>query len=355
MIWQDFLTEVILQTVLITFFVLSMIMVLEYINVFSMGHVNDFMQKHTSFQIIVAAVLGLLPGCVGSFTAVSLYTHNVIGFGALMSNLIATTGDEAFFMVSLMPEKAFIIFLILLVLSVTVGYIINFIAKKYTVPCGNQIHFMLHKHVEAELGVRGNLKDNFRHVSYKRLIIIGAILIFIVMTFLGFFEEEEHHDESALSALSITFLVLSLVSLFVIVTVPNHFLEDHIWHHVIGKHFKKISIWTFVALLAIFVLTNIVDINSFVTESNQNHLKIIFLLTAILIGLIPQSGPHLIFITLYCTNPGMFPFGALLANCIVQDGHGAIPLFAESKKEFFIVKGIKVLIAFVLGSILIYQ
>ena len=43
------------------------------------------------------------------------------------------------------------------------------------------------------------------------------------------------------------------------------------------------------------------------------------------------------------------PLGALLANCIVQDGHGAIPLFAESKKDFFIVKGIKVILALIVG------
>jgi hypothetical protein len=40
----------------------------------------------------------------------------------------------------------------------------------------------------------------------------------------------------------------------------------------------------------------------------------------------------------------------LLANCIVQDGHGAIPLFAESKKDFFIVKGIKVVLAAAVGA-----
>ena len=97
---QEFLTDVVGQIVVITFFVLSMIMVLEYLNVFSKGHVHGFMQRNSGFQILIASFLGVVPGCIGSYTAVSLYTHNVIGFGALLANLIATTGDEAFLMMS---------------------------------------------------------------------------------------------------------------------------------------------------------------------------------------------------------------------------------------------------------------
>lgn len=357
---NEFLSDVILQTVLITFFVLSMIMVLEYINVLTQGHVNDFMHKHSSLQIIISSILGLLPGCIGSFTAVSLYTHDVVGFGALMSNLIATTGDEAFFMVSLMPDKAWLIFLVLLVLSVVVGYSINLIAKRHPMPSGNQMHFMLHKaHDHAPQPVGGNFVENFKHLSVKRIVLIASIILFIVMTALGFFEEHHHEaaehaeeaEEGLLSPMSITFFVLSLVSLFVVVTVNNHFLEDHIWHHVIGKHFAKVAIWTFVALLAIFVLTNFVALDDWISSFNKQNVEIVLLLVAILIGLIPESGPHIVFITLYCS--GVVPFGVLLANCIVQDGHGAIPLFAESKKDFFIVKGIKAGLALLIGLVMI--
>ena len=79
----------------------------------------------------------------------------------------------------------------------------------------------------------------------------------------------------------------------------------------------------------------------------SSHIEIVLLLVAVLIGLIPESGPHIVFITLYCS--GAIPFTVLLANSIVQDGHGAIPLFAENKRDFFLVKGIKAAIAIVIG------
>jgi hypothetical protein len=73
----------------------------------------------------------------------------------------------------------------------------------------------------------------------------------------------------------------------------------------------------------------------------------IVLVIALLVGLIPQSGPHIIFITMFAN--GLLPFSILLANSVVQDGHGAMPLLAESGRSFFILKGIKLLIGILIG------
>ena len=64
----------------------------------------------------------------------------------------------------------------------------------------------------------------------------------------------------------------------------------------------------------------------------------IILVVACLVGLIPQSGPHLIFVTLYAR--GEIPFGVLLASSIVQDGHGMLPMLAQSRRAFFLVKAV---------------
>ena len=67
------------------------------------------------------------------------------------------------------------------------------------------------------------------------------------------------------------------------------------------------------------------------------------ILLAIAFGLIPESGPHLVFVTLFAS--GVIPFPVLLANSIVQDGHASLPLLADSKKSFVIAKAVKVAIA----------
>ncbi len=350
----EFFFDVVVQSILVTFFVLCMITLLEYVNVVTQGYVNGFMKKHLSWQVFLSSVLGILPGCLGSYAAVTMYTHDIIGFGALMSNLIATTGDEAFLMFSLMPDKALIIFLVLFGLSVVIGCIINIFSNKKVVKIRNLTHFQLHKtHDTENQKIKGRIADNIKNISPRRLSLIISLLVFIVLILTGFLNE--HHDEGEMSAedniIKITFTVLSLFSLFVILKVSEHFLEEHIWHHVIGKHFKKVFLWTLAALTVIFLLENIFDFASLIKNYDSKNVEFVMLLIAIAIGLIPESGPHIVFISLYLS--GSIPFAVLLANSIVQDGHGTIPLFAENKRDFFVVKGLKTIIAVLIGLALL--
>ena len=52
---------------------------------------------------MLGAFLGVIPGCLGAFAAVSLYSHRNLSFGALVAAMIATSGDEAFVMFSMFP------------------------------------------------------------------------------------------------------------------------------------------------------------------------------------------------------------------------------------------------------------
>lgn len=73
------------------------------------------------------------------------------------------------------------------------------------------------------------------------------------------------------------------------------------------------------------------------------------LIIAVLIGIVPESGPHLIFVTLFAS--GTIPFSILLASSISQDGHGMLPMLAESKKGFIAVKVVNMIFAFIVGAI----
>ena len=125
------------------------------------------------------------------------------------------------------------------------------------------------------------------------------------------------------------------VILIIVAVAKEHFLQEHLWEHVIKVHLPKIFIWSFGVILAITILEHYVDVQGIVNSNPY-----IVLLVAILIGIIPQSGPHLIFVLLFAN--GTLPFSILLANSIVQDGHGALPLLAESRRAFLLSKGIKI-------------
>jgi hypothetical protein len=53
------------------------------------------------------------------------------------------------------------------------------------------------------------------------------------------------------------------------------------------------------------------------------------------------------FVTLFAE--GMIPFSILLASSIAQDGHGMLPLLAESKRSFIVVKLINLIYALAFG------
>jgi hypothetical protein len=140
-----------------------------------------------------------------------------------------------------------------------------------------------------------------------------------------------------------TYIIVTLIGLFIVTTVPDHFLNEHLWKHTIKRHIPRIFIWTLVAFLVIDVFLAYFDLDHWISSNTM-----IMLVLALLVGIIPQSGPHIIFVTLFAE--GAIPFSVLFANSIVQDGHGAIPLLAESPRSFITMKAIKLAIGTIAGT-----
>ena len=73
---------------------------------------------------------------------------------------------------------------------------------------------------------------------------------------------------------------------------------------------------------------------------------LIFLICA-LVGIIPESSPHMIFVMMFAN--GLIPFSILLTSSIVQDGHGMLPLFSYTIKDSVLIKMFNLLFAIVIG------
>ena len=97
-------------------------------------------------------------------------------------------------------------------------------------------------------------------------------------------------------------------------------------------------------LLVLGILLQHIDIGEWISDNTA-----LMILLATLIGIIPESGPHLIFVTLFAA--GAIPFPVLLASSISQDGHAALPLLAESRKSFVWAKLINCGIALAAGYV----
>ena len=112
------LIDIIRNSILITGLVIVMMMMIESLNIESKGLFFNGLKKTKIGQVVFGALLGSVPGCMGGFATVSLYTHRMFSFGALIAMMIASSGDEAFVMLAMIPEQALIIFAILFVVAV---------------------------------------------------------------------------------------------------------------------------------------------------------------------------------------------------------------------------------------------
>ena len=280
------------ETLSICLLVMLMMTLIEVFNVTTRGKLFNRLSGSRVGQVVLCAILGVTPGCLGGFAGVSLYTHRMVGFGALLAMLIATAGDESILMLSLFPGKAMAMFTGLFCLAVIVGIITEYILDK-----SGKRHLKDDRHID----------DNFEiHECDEE-------------------GHEEHHEEGFRHKIV-------------------HFFTDHLWKHVIKRHLPSIFAWTFGVLLAVGLLSAYVDIEAWIKGNTG-----IMILIAVLVGLIPQSGPHIVFVTMFAN--GLLPFSVLLANTISQDGHACLPLIAENKRSFAYAKLLKSVLAIVAGFI----
>jgi hypothetical protein len=342
----EIFSDVFHSTLMITCFVIVIMLFIELINVFTQGNWSKWLEKKPALQVVLAALLGLIPGCFGGFAAVGMWTHGVLSFGALLAAMITSVGDEAFVMLVQMPQTAFLLFGILLIIGILVGLIIDKVGLKVMRPKNMEQHLVVHKHE--------HLEPKLRNPTFTRILLITGLGLFIIGMSVGFFGDEPAKgiNQAPVGSLSLPldeswfngiFLVLAILMLVTFFFVDDHFLEEHLWKHIIRQHVPKIFLWTFGALMLIHFLVQSVELSQWVTN-NQWWV----LLFAVLIGFIPESGPHLVFISLFLS--GQIPLSILLANSITQDGHSTLPLLAESKIGFLHVKVLNGLIGLLAGT-----
>jgi len=325
------------QAVMITGFVFIMMLLIEYINVSLKGKWSNALSGQTWKQYVFAALLGAVPGCLGAFTAVTLFSHRLMSFGALVAVMIATSGDEAYFMFAQMPQTAIIITVLIFIIGIGAGFLTDKIFdSNKLVEKLNLKKLPIHEEDQCKCFQKNILFENIFKISVYRIVLISILSIFLILISSGYIAQ------NAKLWIQVSLFLTLIFALFIVITVPEHFLKEHLWDHIVKKHLLKIFSWIFGILLIFNILMIYID----VTELISDNLFIV-LLFAVLIGIIPESGPHLIFITLFIQ--GSIPISILLASSIAQDGHGMLPLLAESKRAFFAVKAINILVAFAVG------
>ncbi len=401
---MSILTSIVRNTehaLIITGFVMAMMLLLEYVNVMTRGRADAALSRSPRGQIALGTLLGALPGCLGAYATVSLFIHRVLSLGALVATMIATSGDEAFVMLALFPRQAMLLFGLLAVIGLATGLLVDLLSP------GRRF-----SSVERPLRYRSHHDGEPRCVCFSFAEFLAqwrackphrGLLTLMLLLFLGgvlsgrtghqhlsgdamleppaqlehlhdhasehehtaedgeeIQHEEAHADDPAPAIASdphdhaahaeswswvrISLLLAGLIALFIVASVPDHFLEEHLWNHLVRVHVWRIFLWTLGALLVVEVALPSLHLDGIIQQQPY-----MVLLLACLFGLIPQSGPHLVFVSLFAS--GAIPFTTLLASCIVQDGHGMIPLLAHSRRDFIVVKLINLAVGLSIGVV----
>jgi hypothetical protein len=126
-----------------------------------------------------------------------------------------------------------------------------------------------------------------------------------------------------------------------------HFLKEHVYGHILKEHIPKLFLWIFIPLTLVEFLIQNFDFASLI--SGMPVLALIVF--AALVGIIPESGPHMIFLILY--SKGLIPFSVLLVSTLSQDGHGLLPLLSHTVKDTLYVQIFTTAFSLVIGMILL--
>lgn len=327
----------IVDALMITAFVAVMMIAVEYLNVLTRGAFEKGLRAAPALQYGAAVLLGAVPGCLGAFTVVALYSHQVVTLGAVVGAMIATFGDEAFVMLAMLPRTALWLMLGLAAVGFVVAPVVDRFAGSRRYAPDSCPRLSIHAEECGCFPGREILAQWVRPTPHRLLLLVAmaAFTLWVVLGGPGL--------PPAWSWVRVTLTVVAAFGAFVVATVPDHFLTDHLWGHVALHHVPRIFAWTAAVLVGLAVVEQAAGIEV-VTAAGPWAL----LLMAALIGLIPESGPHLVFVTLYAA--GHLPLSILVASSVVQDGHGMLPLLAESRADFVRVKLVNLGVGLAVGG-----
>lgn len=364
----------------VTAFVGVALLVFGVINYKMKGRLLTFIGKNRKWHLVIGACLGLIPGCGGAILIMPLYVKKTVSLGVVVAALIATAGDSAFVLIA-KDFRAFVLLSVVsLVVGVISGYIVDyfkigekFIAKmemakvknscdcKGTNVCpvkhfgheaGDEIGRILHKESKhhQHFGTMGYRITHHGYLFYLALLAVG--LVFGVMNVLSISITNQFWLDFVLY-----FGVAGTLISIVLMIAGKKFFSDETHEEVELKlgSFKEtlvhsaeetafVGAWVFVA----FFVFELVALAFGGGESLLFATGFVAVLIAAAVGTIPGCAPQIIFISLYIQ--GLFPFAALLACGISQDGDALFPLLAMNKRAAFVVTLITTVVAVIVGG-----
>ena len=279
---------------------------------------QTFLHRHKKFDILIAAFLGILPGCGGAIMVMTLYVKKAISFSAVLTTLVATMGDAAFLLIAAKPKAALIILPLAYVVAIITGYIAK-IFEKSIAP----------EFTPRTISIEENTVNNTpKFFYYLWMILIIPGIIFGIYNAFG---QSLSFIVSGYDIVTIISFAGALLSVFIWLFNPTSDVQI-----AECKEKTAISVTDLTCFVTAWVIVAFLtfDVINYFTGGSMFE-RISFLgplvpLVAILVGFIPGCGPQILITTLYIG--GHIPMSAQIGNAISNDGDALFPAIVISPK-----------------------
>ncbi len=319
-----------------------------------------FVHYHHSrhYQVLVASLLGALPGCGGAIVITSQFVAGKVGFGSVVAVLTATMGDAAFLLLASEPDTGIALIVLGIVVGCLSGWLTNlFHHDDFLRPKAKKFAHRVHTGcLKAGLDKGNNETVNNKAINaqgrFWKAALIPSLIVSIALSF-----QVDIVAIAGLPSQSIHWLGTVLSVTMMLLWAISHEVKSYqcmvsedvkqpkaspIQQAAQDTHF--VSAWVITTFLAfeILMLISSLDLELWLSDWGA-YMPMI----GVLLGLLPGCGPQILITSLYLT--GSVPLSAQMANAISNDGDALFPIIALAPKAALIASLYSALPALITG------
>ncbi|HGE6088059.1 TPA: putative manganese transporter [Vibrio cholerae] len=291
--------------------------------------------RSRNLQVVIAALLGALPGCGGAIVVTTQFVSGKVGFGALVAVLTATMGDAAFLLLASQPVTGLYVIGIGVVTGCVTGLVINALHRDdFMRPTLTELSNKLWTSCCSATSAVSFKAINLQGLFWKYLLLPASLVAF-ASSF-----QIDINQVLSLPEMSIEWIGALLAVSSMLLWALTQEIEDYQstvseddkirTSHPMQKAAQDtnfVSAWVIIAFLA-FELT--LHFTGFEIGANWGNWGVWMPALGIVIGLLPGCGPQILVTSLYLS--GALPFSAQLSNAISNDGDALFPAIALAPK-----------------------
>ena len=289
-------------------------------------NISFILDKTKKYHVVMASLLGALPGCGGAIVVVTHYIQGRISFGSLVAVLTATMGDAAFLLLTAEPLTGLFIFGLGAFVGIISGYIVD------------KIHGV--NYLQGDSKIKVEFEKISKNFGSKFNIFWALIFIpgFVIGLFVAF-QQDVDQLLAIPDGLSIVYSIGAAGAILCIFMWSLNPLSDFQC-----STDRSRNLLTRVVDTTNFVTTWVIcgfltfEIFIYFTEYNLKTFFEIWLpfvpLMAVFFGFLPGCGPQIVVTTFYLN--GSIPLSAEIGNAISNDGDALFPAIALTPKAAII-------------------